>query len=50
MRPKNTYKILGPIETNIEAELFDVLTPEERKNFDLSLALKRINKTMGAIG
>jgi predicted nucleotidyltransferase component of viral defense system len=30
----------------IEAELFDVLTPDERKNFDLDTALERINKTM----
>ncbi|HEB32026.1 MAG TPA: nucleotidyl transferase AbiEii/AbiGii toxin family protein [Spirochaetes bacterium] len=38
------------MNSRIETELFDVLTPEERKNFDLSTALKRINKAMGAIG
>ena len=35
MKHKNTYKILAP---------------EERKNFDLSTALRRINKAMGSIG
>ena len=30
----------------IEAELFDVLTSDERKNFDLDTALKRINRAM----
>ena len=29
-------------------ELFEVLTPDERKNFDLDTALKRINKAMRA--
>jgi len=38
------------MNSRIETELFDVLTPEERKNFDLSTALRRINKAMGAIG
>ena len=38
------------MNSRIETELFDVLPPEERKNFDLSTALKRINKAMGAIG
>src|SRR5680860_50234 len=37
-------------DPRIETELFDVLAPEERKNFDLSTALKRINKAMEAIG
>ena len=34
------------MDLRIEKELFDVLTPEERKNFDLSTALRRINKLM----
>lgn len=34
------------MNSRIETELFDVLAPEERKNFDLSIALKRINKAM----
>lgn len=31
----------------IEAELFDVLTVEERKHFNLDVALKRVNEAMG---
>lgn len=38
------------MNSRIETELFDVLAPEERKNFDLSTALRRINKAMGSIG
>jgi predicted nucleotidyltransferase component of viral defense system len=38
------------MNSRIETELFDVLAPEERKNFDLSTALKRINKAMEVIG
>jgi len=34
--------------TRIETELIDVLTPDERKNFDLSIALERINKAMAS--
>lgn len=34
------------MDSRIEKELFDVLTPDERKNFDLSTALRRINKLM----
>ncbi|PIP18965.1 MAG: hypothetical protein COT38_01195 [Candidatus Omnitrophica bacterium CG08_land_8_20_14_0_20_41_16] len=34
------------MRSRIEAELFDVLTPDERKNFNLDTALKRINKAM----
>jgi len=34
------------MDSRIEKELFDVLIPEERKNFDLSTALRRINKLM----
>ena len=37
------------MKTRIETELFDVLTPEERKNFDLDKALSRINQTMYSI-
>jgi predicted nucleotidyltransferase component of viral defense system len=33
----------------IEAELFDVLTADERKNFNLDAALARINKAMEAL-
>lgn len=35
------------MRSRIEEELFDVLTPDEKKNFNLDNALKRINKTMG---
>ena len=42
-RLDNEIKDMG---SRIEAELFDVLTPNERKNFDLDTALKRINKAM----
>jgi len=38
------------MNSRIETELFDVLAPEERKYFDLSTALRRINKAMEAIG
>lgn len=38
------------MNSRIETELFDVLAPEERKNFDLNTALRRINKAMEAIG
>jgi len=34
------------MRSRIEAELFDVLTLDERKNFNLDTALKRINKAM----
>lgn len=34
------------MHSRIEAELFDVLTPDERKNFDLDTALTRINKAL----
>jgi len=37
------------MNSRIETELFDVLAPEERKNFDLGIALKRINKAMVAM-
>lgn len=43
-------KEIKDMNSRIEAELFDVLAPEERKNFDLSTALKRINRAMEAIG
>jgi hypothetical protein len=33
----------------IEEELFDVLTPDEQEKFNLDIALKRINKTMGNV-
>ena len=34
------------MKSRIEDELFGVLTVDERKNFDLDKALKRINKAM----
>lgn len=34
------------MRSRIKEELFEVLTPEERKNFDLEVALERINKVM----
>ena len=34
------------MSSRIQTELFDVLTPKERKNFDLNKALKRINKAL----
>jgi predicted nucleotidyltransferase component of viral defense system len=34
------------MRSRIETELVDVLTPDERKNFDLTAALERINKAM----
>jgi hypothetical protein len=37
------------MRSRIEAELFDVLTPDERDNFDLDKALSRINRAMGKI-
>jgi predicted nucleotidyltransferase component of viral defense system len=37
------------MRSHIEAELFDVLTPDERKNFDLDKALERINKAMEGV-
>jgi len=43
-------KEIKDMNSRIETELFDVLAPKERKNFDLSTALKRINKAMEAIG
>lgn len=36
------------MRSRIEAELVDVLTPDERKNFDLNVALERINKAMAS--
>ena len=34
------------IRSRIQQELFEVLTAEERKNFDLDTALKRINNAL----
>jgi len=34
------------MKSRIENELFDALTVSERQNFDLDIALKRINKVM----
>ena len=41
-----TEEEMRDMNSRIENELFDVITPEERKNFDLSSALTRINKLM----
>jgi predicted nucleotidyltransferase component of viral defense system len=38
---------INDMRGRIEAELFDVLTADERKNFNLDAALVRINKAMG---
>ena len=37
---------ISDMGVRIEVELFDVLKPDERKNFNLDTALKRINKAM----
>ena len=37
------------MKSRIETELFDVLTPGERKIFDLDKALSRINQAMYSI-
>jgi len=37
------------MRSRIEAELFDVLSPIERDNFDLDKALERINKAMEGV-
>jgi len=42
-------KEIKDMKSRIENELFDVLTVNERKNFDLDTALKRINKVMGEL-
>lgn len=38
------------MRSRIQEELFEVLTAEERKNFDLDSALKRINRALKGIG
>lgn len=40
---------IDDMSSRIEAELFDVLSPSERENFDLDKALERINKAMEGI-
>jgi len=42
-------KEIKDMKSRIENELFDVLTVNERENFDLDTALKRINKVMGEV-
>ncbi|OFW61159.1 MAG: hypothetical protein A2Z35_01215 [Actinobacteria bacterium RBG_19FT_COMBO_36_27] len=37
---------INNMRLRIDAELIDVLTPDERKIFDLNIALKRINNAM----
>ena len=38
---------IAEMKSRIEEKLSEVLTHNERKNFDLDKALKRINKAMG---
>lgn len=40
-------KEIEDMRSRIEEELFDVLTPDEKKYFNLANALRRINKAMG---
>ena len=40
---------ISDMRSRIENELFEVLTPNERDNFNLDTALERINKSMGNI-
>ncbi|MCX5886206.1 MAG: nucleotidyl transferase AbiEii/AbiGii toxin family protein [Proteobacteria bacterium] len=40
---------INDMRSRIVNELFEVLTPNERNNFDLDTALKRINKAMGNV-
>ena len=40
-------KEIRDMKSRIKEELFEVLTPNERKNFDIDQALKRINEAMG---
>lgn len=40
---------INDMRSRIKEELFDVLTPDERENFSLDTALKRINKAMGEV-
>src|SRR3989339_1029222 len=40
---------IDDMRSRIEAELFDVLSPAERENFDLDKALERINKAMEGV-
>ena len=42
-------KEIKDMKSRIENELFDVLTVNERENFDLDTALKKINKVMRAV-
>lgn len=42
-----TEEELKDMRSRIKEELFEILTQDERKNFDLDTALKRINEAMG---
>ena len=42
----NLWKEINNMQSRIDAELLDVLTSNERKNFDLNVALKHINKAV----
>jgi len=42
-------KEIMDMKKRIKQELSEVLTPDERKNFDLDSALRRINNTFGCI-
>ena len=37
---------INDMRSRIKEELFEVLTPKERENFNLDTALERINKVM----
>jgi hypothetical protein len=45
---RSDYEIMD-MKLRIETELLDVLTPGERKKFDLDKALSRINRAMHSI-
>ena len=40
---------INDMRSRIKEELFEVLTPKERENFNLNTALERINKVMGKV-
>ena len=42
-------KEIKDMRSRIEKELFDVLTPSERENFNLDVALRRINKVIAQV-
>jgi len=42
----NLWKEINNMQSRTDAELLDVLTSDERKNFDLNVTIKWINKAM----